>query len=115
MPASWKLATRSRTTSFTSGSTSSHQDGSASAAASSRGRHTKKIVLLAAFLFLMCSPPSDSLLTGQLAVMSKPAVTSPVASASQAPEALWVNMSVITPSGLRTRRHSAKIAAIFSW
>ncbi len=37
---------------------------------------------------------------------------SPPARASQAPVALWVNMSVITPSGFSTRRHSAKIRAI---
>ena len=72
-------------------------------------------MLLAADFSLMCRLPSASVLIGQEAVMTNPAFTSPVARASQAPLALWVNMTVITPCGLMTRRHSVKIAAIRSW
>ena len=40
--------------------------------------------------------------------MAKPASISPFVRASHAPVALCVNIRVITPSDLRTRRHSAK-------
>ena len=72
-------------------------------------------MLLAAALSLMCRLPSASVLTGHDAVMTKPASMSPVVSASQAPVALCVNISVITPSAFRTRRHSAKMAAMRCW
>ena len=52
-------------------------------------------MLLAADFSLMCRLPSASVLIGQEAVMTKPALTKPVASASQAPLALWVNMTVM--------------------
>ena len=68
------------------------------------------MVLLAADLSLMCRLPSASVLIGQDAVMAKPASISPLVSASHAPVALWVNISVMMPSGFSTRRHSAKIA-----
>ena len=47
--------------------------------------------------------------------MAKPAAISPVVSASQAPVALCVNIKVITPSGFKVRRHSAKMDAIRAW
>ena len=72
-------------------------------------------MLLAAALFRMCRLPSDSVLIGHDAVMANPASISPVVSASQAPVALCVNISVMMPSGFSTRRHSAKIAAIRAW
>ena len=72
------------------------------------------MVLLAAALSLMCRLPSASVLIGQEAVMAKPDSISPLVSASQAPVALWVNISVMIPSGFSTRRHSAKMAAIRS-
>ena len=73
------------------------------------------MVLLTAALFLMCRLPSASVLIGHDAVMTKPASIRPFVSASQAPVALCVNISVITPSGFSVRRHSAKIDAIRSW
>ena len=72
------------------------------------------MVLLAADLSLMCKLPSASVLIGQEAVIVKPAFIRPVVSASQAPVALWVNISVSTPFGFNTRRHSVKIAAMRS-
>ncbi len=72
-------------------------------------------MLLAADFSLICKLPSASVLIGQEAVITNPAFTSPVASASHAPLALCVNMTVITPFGLMTRRHSVKIAAMRSW
>ena len=72
-------------------------------------------MLFAAALFLMCRLPGASVLIGHDAVILKPASISPTVSASHAPVALWVNMSVMTPSGLSTRRHSWKIAAMRSW
>ena len=73
------------------------------------------MVLFAAALSRMCRLPSASVFTGHDAVMTKPASMSPVVSASQAPVALCVNISVITPSAFSTRRHSAKMAAIRCW
>ena len=73
------------------------------------------MVLLAAALFLMCRLPSASVLMGHDAVIAKPAAISPVVSASQAPVALCVNIRVITPSGFKVRRHSAKMDAIRAW
>ena len=73
------------------------------------------MVLLAAALSLICRLPSASVLTGQEAVMIKPASISPVVSASQAPLALWVNINVMMPSGFSTRRHSAKMDAMRCW
>ena len=49
-----------------------------------RGRQTRKMVLLAAALFLMCRLPAASVLMGQDAVMAKPASINPLVSASQA-------------------------------
>lgn len=63
----------------------------------------------------MCKEPSASVLIGQDAVTAKPACISPVVSASRAPVALCVNIKVMMPDGFRTRRHSAKMRAIFSW
>ena len=72
-------------------------------------------MLLAAALSRMCRLPPASVLIGHDAVIANPASMSPVVSASQAPVALWVNISVMMPSGFSTRPHSAKIAAIRSW
>ena len=72
-------------------------------------------MLFAAALSLMCMLPGASVLIGHDAVIVNPAVISPVVNASQAPAALWVNIRVMMPSGLRTRRHSAKMAAMRSW
>ena len=72
------------------------------------------MVLLAAALSLMCILPSASVLIGQDAVMAKPASINPLVSASQAPVALWVNISVIRPSAFSVRRHSAKMEAMRS-
>ena len=71
-------------------------------------------MLFAADFSLMCRLPSASVFTGQLAVMTNPARTRPLARASQAPLALWVNMTTMMPSGFSTRRHSAKMAAMRS-
>ena len=79
------------------------------------GLQTRKMVLLAAALFLICRLPSASVLIGQDAVMAKPASISPLVSASQAPLALCVNIRVMTPSGFSVRRHSAKMDAMRSW
>ena len=73
------------------------------------------MVLFAAALSLMCRLPSASVLTGQDAVMAKPASIRPFVSASHAPVALCVNMSVMMPSGFSTRRHSAKMEAMRCW
>ena len=59
-------------------------------------------MLFAAALSLMCMLPGASVLIGHDAVILNPASMRPVVSASQAPAALWVNMRVITPFGLRT-------------
>ena len=67
---------------------------------------------MAAALSLMCSEPVASVLMGQLAVMAKPASKSPFVRASQAPVALWVNMSVKILSFFSTLWHSLKMAAI---
>jgi len=49
------------------------------------------------------------------AVIAKPASISPLVRASQAPVALWVNISVMMPSGFSTRRISVKMAAMRCW
>lgn len=63
----------------------------------------------AAALPFWCIEPSASVSTGQEAVIANPASISPVASASQAPVALWVNISTMIASGFETRRHSSKM------
>ena len=106
---------RRRTAAFRRGSRSSQYCTPSAGSLAGRGRHTSNTVLLAADLSLMCKEPSASVLMGQEAVMAKPASISPLVRASQAPVALWVNITVITPSPLSTRRHSAKIFSIFRW
>ena len=78
-----------------------------------RGRQTRKMEVRAAALSLMCIEDSASVLTGQVRVMLKPALISATVRASHAVVDLWVNMTVIMPSGLMTLRHSANICAIF--
>ena len=80
-----------------------------------RGRQARKTVLFAAALSRMCRLPPASVLSGHDAVIANPESIRPVVSASHAPVALCVNISVMMPSGFSTRRHSAKIAAIRSW
>ena len=63
----------------------------------------------------ICKLLSASVFTGQDAVMVNPASIRPPASASQAPAALCVNMTVMMPSGFSTRRCSLKMAAIRCW
>ena len=58
-------------------------------------------MLFAAALSLICRLPSASVLTGQDAVTANLASMRPVVSASQAPVALWVNMSVMMPFRLQ--------------
>ena len=58
-------------------------------------------MLLAADLSLMCRLPSASVLIGQDAVIVKPASISPLVSASHAPVALCVNISVMMPFALQ--------------
>jgi len=70
------------------------------------------VVDRAADLSRMCRLPSASVFTGQEAVMVNPASIKPPASASHAPAALCVNITVMMPSGFRTRRCSLKIEAI---
>ena len=78
------------------------------------GRHTRRMVVRAAALSLMCIEDSASVFTGQVRVMLKPALISATVRASHAVVDLWVNMTVMIPSGLMTRRHSANISAIFA-
>ena len=63
----------------------------------------------------MCRLPSASVLIGQEAVIVKPASISPLVSASQAPVALCVNISVMMPFGLARGGISAKMGAMRSW
>ena len=55
-----------------------------------------------------------SVLTAQESVISKPESMRDLARVSQAPESLWLNWTVITPSSRRTRWYSAKARAIFA-
>ena len=76
------------------------------------GLQTSRMVERAAALSLMCMDTSASVLTGQVRVMPKPDSINATVRASQASVDLWVNMTVMIPSGLMTRRHSRNISAI---
>ena len=76
-------------------------------------RHTRKIVDAAEFFLAICNDCSDSVRTGHEASTENPARRTAAPRPSQASARLWVNITVITPSSVRTRRDSAKIAAIF--
>ena len=67
----------------------------------------------AAALSLMCIDDSASVLTGQVRVMLNPALIRATVRASHTVVDLWVNMTVIMPSGLMTLWHSANLSAIF--
>ena len=78
------------------------------------GLHTNRMVERAAARSLIWMELSASVFTGQVLVIPNLDSISATVRASQASVSLWVNITVIIPSGLITLRHSLKISAILS-
>ena len=77
------------------------------------GRQTSRMVERAAARSFIWMELSASVFTGQVRVIRKPDSISATVRASHASVSLCVNITVMIPSGLMTRRHSLKISAIF--